>query len=85
MLSKKPTSNPTPSLSDDQPLTWDDSFAIALALRQANPGVNLEQVSLGMIYRWVLDLPNFDDDPVLANEKILEAIYLEWFEEENSL
>jgi FeS assembly protein IscX len=34
-----------------------------------------------MIYHWTLELPGFDDDPELANDGILEAIYQEWYEE----
>jgi FeS assembly protein IscX len=61
--------------------TWDDSFAIAQALRASFPSIDLEEVSLNMIYRWTLALPGFDDDPQLANDAVLAAIYQEWFEE----
>jgi FeS assembly protein IscX len=47
--------------------------------------VPLEQISLGMIYRWTLELPNFVDDPQLANDAILTAIYQEWIEEVDQL
>jgi FeS assembly protein IscX len=67
------------------PLTWESPYAIALALREVHPQITLESVSLGMLYRWVLELPGFDDDPVLANDEILSAIYQEWYEEVNSL
>jgi FeS assembly protein IscX len=65
----------------DDPLTWEDSYAIALALRSRHPDVNLEDVSLGNIYVWTVELPNFLDDRELANDAILSAIYQEWFEE----
>jgi FeS assembly protein IscX len=65
--------------------TWDDSYAIALALRAQRPETNLDQVSLGMIYHWTLELDDFQDDPELANDGILMAIYQEWFEEVNPL
>lgn len=65
------------------PLSWDDSYAIALALMELYPSVHLEEVSLGMIYNWTLELPEFQDDPELANDSILSAIYQEWFEEVN--
>jgi FeS assembly protein IscX len=68
-----------------EPLTWEDSYAIALALHKIHPQVDLEKVSLNMIYHWTLALPDFADDPQLANDAILAAIYQEWFEEENSL
>ena len=63
-------------------LTWEDSYAIALALRERHSDVNLENVSLDMVYRWTLALPNFDDDPELANDPILMAIFRDWVEEE---
>lgn len=69
----------------DTPLSWEDSYAIALALRAAHPDINLEDVSLAMIYRWTLALPEFRDDSELANESILSAIYQEWYEEVNPL
>jgi FeS assembly protein IscX len=65
--------------------TWEDSYAIAQALRRRFPEADLDQVSLGMIYQWTLELTGFADDPQLANQEILTAIYLEWFEEVNPL
>ncbi len=63
------------------PLTWEGTYAIALALKNAHPDVELETVSLGMIEAWILALPNFADDPALMNEEILMRIYQDWFEE----
>ena len=62
-------------------ITWDDSYAIAQELAKANPEINLEEVSLMMIYNWTMELPGFSDDPELANDAILEAIFQEWYEE----
>lgn len=62
-------------------LTWDASYAIALALRRQHPEVNIEEASLMQIYRWTLELSEFEDDPALANDDILYAIYQDWFEE----
>ena len=66
-------------------LTWEDSFEIALELKERFPNVNLENVSLGMIFLWTVQLPGFSDDPELANDSILSAIFQEWFEEVNPL
>lgn len=71
--------------SMDDYLTWDDSFAIARALIRKFPHQDLEEVSLSMIYHWTLALPGFQDDPDLANDSILAAIYQEWFEEVNPI
>ena len=62
--------------------SWDDSYAIARALRALHPDTDLVQVSTGMIHQWTINLPNFDDNPNFADGCILMAIYQEWFEEE---
>jgi FeS assembly protein IscX len=49
------------------------------------PDVILEEVSLGMIYRWTTRLPEFQDDPELANDVILTSIYQAWLEEVNPI
>jgi len=72
-------------MDESDVFTWEDSYAIAQALRRRFPQADLDQVSLGMIYQWTLELAGFEDDPQLANQEILTAIYLEWFEEVNPL
>lgn len=62
-------------------LNWEATYAIALALKAAHPQVDLENVSLQMIFNWTVTLPGFDDDPALANDNILAAIYQDWYEE----
>lgn len=65
-------------------LTWEDSYAIARELRRRYKHVNLQDVSLEMIYTWTLALEDFADDAALANDELLKAIFQEWFEEELS-
>lgn len=62
-------------------LTWESTYAIAMELRRQHKGVNIEDISLGQIYDWTVGLSEFDDDPSLANDDILRAIYQDWFEE----
>lgn len=62
-------------------LHWDASYEVALALIAVHPDADVEQVSLGQLHRWVLELPEFEDDPALMNEGILLAILQEWYEE----
>lgn len=62
-------------------LTWEASYAIALELRRQYPQVNIESVTLQQIYDWTVKLSDFEDDPLLANDDILYAIYQEWYEE----
>ncbi|HEY2982064.1 MAG TPA: Fe-S cluster assembly protein IscX [Anaerolineales bacterium] len=62
-------------------LNWEATYAIAMELRRAHPDVNMEEVSLGQVYDWTLALQEFEDDPELVNDEILQAIYQDWFEE----
>ena len=65
----------------NEPLTWESTYAIALALKGEHPGIDMETVTLGDIQRWTLALEDFDDDPALVNDEILSAIYQDWYEE----
>lgn len=58
---------------------------MARRLMEEHPNTRLEDVTLGMIYEWVIGLPDFADSPELANDEILTAIYQEWYEEQNPL
>lgn len=62
-------------------LNWESTYAIALELRRQHKEVNIEDVTLQQILNWTLELPEFEDDPALANDDILYAIYQDWFEE----
>lgn len=62
-------------------LNWEATYAIALALKRKFPQVNLADVSLNQVFAWTLALEDFDDDPALANDGILQEIYQVWFEE----
>jgi FeS assembly protein IscX len=62
-------------------LNWETSYAIALELKRFHSDVNIEDVTLGQIYDWTLQLQEFEDDPALCNDDILSSIYQEWLEE----
>ena len=62
-------------------LSWESTYAIAMELRRQHKDVNIEEVSLQQIYKWTIELSEFEDDPALANDGILYAIYQDWFEE----
>jgi FeS assembly protein IscX len=66
-------------------LNWDATYEIARALRSIYPQAEFEEISLENIFEWTLGLPNFKDDPELANEDILLSIFQEWYEECNPL
>lgn len=62
-------------------LNWEATYAIALELKRQHADADIEDVTLKQIYDWTLQLPEFDDDPALANDEILYSIYQDWFEE----
>lgn len=66
-------------------LYWDGAYAIARRLMAAQPNADLSQITLNMIYNWTIALPEFKDDPQLANDDLLSAIYQEWYEETHPL
>ncbi len=68
-----------------EPLNWESTFAIALALKEAHPEADLDNVSLNTIYAWTVALEAFEDDRALANDEILSAIYQDWFEHLNRI
>tara|TARA_B100001093_G_C26359945_1_gene814063 strand:+ start:371 stop:571 length:201 start_codon:yes stop_codon:yes gene_type:complete len=62
-------------------LKWTDSLEIAISLEEKYPdedNVNLRYTDL---FKWIVELPEFDDDKGKSNEKILEAIQMAWIEE----
>lgn len=62
-------------------MKWTDSLEIAIALAEAHPDVDPHTIRFMDLYRWVLELPGFADDPAHSGEKILEAIQAAWIEE----
>ena len=70
---------------DDNPLWWESSFEIAQQLMTRYPNVNADDVGLQQVFAWVIALPNFADDPLLANDGILQDILREWYEESNPI
>jgi FeS assembly protein IscX len=66
-------------------LYWDGAYAIARRLIAEHPHTDLSRVTFNMLYNWVVALPEFKDDPQLANDELLAAIYQEWYEETHPL
>ncbi|MFW2373483.1 MAG: Fe-S cluster assembly protein IscX [Gammaproteobacteria bacterium] len=64
-------------------LKWTDSLDIAIALDEAHPDVDPQYIRFTDLHQWVCDLDEFDDEPENSNEKILEAIQMNWIEEKD--
>ena len=62
-------------------LKWTDSLDIAIELLEKHPDVAPKYIRFTDLHQWVCDLENFDDIPENSNEKILEAIQMNWIEE----
>jgi FeS assembly protein IscX len=65
----------------ENPLYWDASYEIVLALMATYPETDVEEVGTQQLYRMIVELPNFADDPALVNDGILNDILREWYEE----
>ena len=62
-------------------LKWTDSLEIAIALLEAHPAIDPKTIRFTDLHQWVTELKEFDDDPKRSNEKILEAIQMNWIDE----
>ena len=62
-------------------MKWVDTREIAIALSEAHPDVDPRSVRFTDLYKWVMALPGFADDPKHSGEKILEAIQAAWIDE----
>jgi FeS assembly protein IscX len=62
-------------------LKWTDILDIAIELDESYPDVDPKTVNFVDLRNWVIELPEFEDDPERCGEKILEAIQAAWIEE----
>jgi FeS assembly protein IscX len=62
-------------------MKWTDSLDIAIELAEAHPEIDPRTIRFTDLHRWVMELPDFDDDPEHSGEKILEAIQMAWIDE----
>ena len=62
-------------------MKWTDSREIAIELAEKFPDVDPKTVNFVDLYKWVLALDGFSDDPKRCGEKVLEAIQMAWMEE----
>jgi FeS assembly protein IscX len=62
-------------------MKWTDTLDVAIALAEAHPDADPTKINFVDLMKWVLALPDFDDDPKRCGERILEAIQAAWIEE----
>jgi len=62
-------------------LDWLDVFDIAIELSEQYPEIDPQWISFPDLHTKICELENFTGDPNKSNEKILEAIQMQWIEE----
>jgi FeS assembly protein IscX len=62
-------------------MKWTDSLEIAIELAEAHPEIDPRTIRFTDLHGWVMELPDFEDDPEHSGEKILEAIQMAWIDE----
>ncbi len=62
-------------------MKWTDTLDVAIELAEAHPEIDPRTIRFTDLHRWVMELPDFDDDPNHSGEKILEAIQMAWIDE----
>ena len=62
-------------------LKWTDTLDIAEALIETYPEQDPTQLNFVDLMKWVMSLPQFDDDPKRCGERVLEAIQQTWIDE----
>ncbi len=62
-------------------MKWTDTLEIAIQLLEAHPDIDPKTIRFTDLHRWVIELPEFDDDTSRSGEKILEAIQMAWIDE----
>ncbi len=60
------------------PLTWDDTYDIAVLLMRNHQGVDPSTISLPTLQEWIKDLPGFSEKPAAVAERTLETIRTTW-------
>lgn len=71
---------PVDSEEASQPLHWDDFGRMVRALHTAYPEVDPLDLSMAKLFRMILRLPGFDDNPDDASEEMLEKLQMAWHE-----
>ncbi len=62
-------------------LKWRDVHAIGEMLYDKFPDKDPLSIRFTDLHQWILELPEFDDDPDRSGEKVLEAIQMVWLDE----
>jgi nitrogen fixation NifU-like protein len=67
-------------ITESNPLHWSDLEAMAEAMSNGYPDLQPLDLSTPALFRRILSLPGFDDDPDAATEEMLEKVQMLWYE-----
>ena len=62
-------------------MLWTEVSEIAIELYDNHPDVDPRYILFTDLHNLVVNLEGFNDDPAKSNERILEAIQMNWIEE----
>lgn len=62
-------------------MLWIDTFDIAIELSEKHPEINPLTINFVDLKNMVIGLDDFADDEKKVNERILEAIQMQWIDE----
>lgn len=71
---------PRDSAEAREPLHWHDFARMVRALNSAYPDVEPMDLSLTSLFKMILKLPGFDDNPDAVSEEQLEKLQMAWHE-----
>ena len=61
--------------------TLDDAEDLDITLSEKHPDADPLKIRFTDLHQWVVDLEEFNDDPMKSTEGKLEAIQMAWLEE----
>jgi nitrogen fixation NifU-like protein len=79
-LQKEDVEKPVESAETSEPLDWNDFGRMVRALHSAYPDVEPLDLSAAKLFKMILSLPGFADDPDAATEQHLEKLQMAWHE-----
>jgi nitrogen fixation NifU-like protein len=79
-LQDEEVAEPVDSEETRQPLHWDDFGRIVRALHSAYPDISPLDLSMAKLFKMILQLPGFADNPDAVGEDELEKLQMAWHE-----
>lgn len=79
-LMDQEVAEPRDSTESREPLHWHDFGRMVRALHSAYPDIEPMDLSLAKLFKMILKLPGFDDNPDAVTEEQLEKLQMAWHE-----